>query len=46
MFIKGVHPASGEYSLTMDPEMTEEKASALREERYVGRFVYMHVWIL
>lgn len=33
VFVKGVHLASGEYSLTMDPDMTPEKAAALRLER-------------
>lgn len=37
MFVKGVHLASGEYSLTVDPEMTAEKARALREEREARR---------
>ena len=33
VFIKGVHLASGEYSLTVDPAMTAEKAAALQQER-------------
>lgn len=37
VYVKGVYPASGEYSLTFDPEMTEEKARALNAEREVRR---------
>lgn len=33
VFVKGVHLASGEYSLTVDPAMTAEKAAALQQER-------------
>lgn len=33
VYVKGVHLDSWQYSLTVDPEMTEEKAAALKEER-------------
>lgn len=33
VYVKGIHRASGQYSLTIDPEINEEKAEILKRER-------------
>lgn len=40
VYVKGVHPLSSQLTLTVDPEINEEKAEGLKKER-ADRFTAM-----